>query len=148
MKNALLLALSAALAFVTSCSSSTPQARIDANPGIYNSLTSTEKSLVLTGQIAKGMKPPAVFLAWGAPDQKSVGETESRSVEKWVYTRSSPSSVLRFSPYLGYGRGYGRYGRYGGYGGFGFGPQVIYSQRAYARVEFQKGRVTSWERNR
>lgn len=131
-----------AAVLLASCASVTPQTRIDANPGIYQSLSDKERTLVRTGQITKGMKPPAVFLAWGAPDEKTGGQADNESFESWTYTRSQPVTSTSFGPYIGYGNWYRR----GYYSGVTLSPRVYYRQEPYAKVEFRRGKVVSWER--
>ncbi len=53
------------------------------------------------------MSQEAVFIAWGQPQQKAVGNVRGTPTETWVYTLSTAA----------YGPGYG----YGGFGGYGYG---------------------------
>ncbi|MEP7071332.1 MAG: hypothetical protein ABI839_03000 [Verrucomicrobiota bacterium] len=96
---------------------STPESRISDHPGLYQSLSARNQQLVSHGQIASSMSQDAVYLAWGAPDQKSVGVARGNNTETWIYvtTTSSPYGY----GYGGYGGGYGGYG--GGFGGYGGG---------------------------
>jgi hypothetical protein len=107
VQTALILALSALV--LSSCS--TTESRISENPQMFNSLSPRDQDLVRQGQIRTGMSQNAVWLAWGAPEQKSVGEMRGRPAETWIY--------VNYVPAYGYGYPYG-YGPYGGFGGFGF----------------------------
>ena len=49
------------------------ETRISGHPEIYQSLSSRDQALVSQGQIRDGMSPNAVYLAWGSPDRKIVG---------------------------------------------------------------------------
>ncbi|MCW1925360.1 hypothetical protein OKA05_22560 [Luteolibacter arcticus] len=153
MKLVLFAALSA-LVFV-SCAPSTPEARIAAQPAVFEGLSSKHQQLVRRGQLDKGMNTDAVYLAWGRPSQEYDGSENGASTLRWDYSGSTPVYTTSFSGGWGYGYGggygYGRYGRYGypGYGyGFGFGPDVTYVPYRRASVLFRNGRVTSWERSR
>jgi hypothetical protein len=115
---ALTVGLCASAIVLTGCS--TTESRISEHPEIFNSLSPRDQALVQQGQIRTGMSQNAVWLAWGAPDQKTVGAMRGRTTETWVYV------TYVIGPYgygyPGYGYPYGPYG-YGpyGYGGFGFG---------------------------
>jgi len=64
------------------------------------------------------MSQNGVWLAWGAPEQKTVGAMRGRETETWIYVNYQPV----------YGYGYGPYGYpYGPYGyGFGGGVGVFH----------------------
>jgi hypothetical protein len=66
-------------------SCSTPQMRISDHPEIYQGLSSRDQALVSQGQIRGGMSQNAVWLAWGSPDRKIVGNMAGRSAETWIY---------------------------------------------------------------
>jgi hypothetical protein len=55
----------------------------------------------------------AVWLAWGSPEQKTVGEMRGRPTETWIYVenRTAPYGSAYY-PFYGYDPGF--------YGGFGF----------------------------
>ena len=100
---------------LTLASCSTTETRISGHPEIYQTLPSRDQALVSQGQIRAGMSQNAVWLAWGWPDRKIVGNMRGRPTETWIYVNYTTA------PY-GYGYPYGPY-RYGyGYGyGYGFG---------------------------
>ncbi|GAA5496140.1 hypothetical protein Rhal01_02322 [Rubritalea halochordaticola] len=126
------------------CTSSTPAARIQQNPVIYDNLSSKDQELVKQGRIAKGMSKKAVFLAWGHPSNNMAGSRDGKDFERWLYNSYRPVYTNRF--YGNYGYRWGRYGH--PYSGFGFGPEVNYVPERTAYVEFRKERVTSWARRR
>ena len=127
----------------SSCAPSTPQTRIDREPGKYASLSSREQSLVKQGQIARGMSPEAVVLAWGAPDRRFAGSRGSTGTERWDYSASRPVYTHNFSGNYGFSR----YGPLG-YSGLSptLGPDVTYIPQNVASVWFSNQRVDSWER--
>ena len=60
------------------------------------------------------MSPNAVWLAWGSPDQKVLGNMRRHSTETWIY-------VNYVTPYgYDYGYPYGGYGYPYGFGSVGF----------------------------
>src|ERR1700737_1739800 len=74
--------LSCALIF-TGCA--TTESRISEHPEIFNSLSPRDQALVRQGQIRSGMSQNAVWLAWGTPEQKAVGDMRGRPTETWIY---------------------------------------------------------------
>lgn len=145
----LLTALSVGL-WLTSCVPSTPQTRIQQNPGKFSTLTHNQQSLVQQGQISRGMSPDAVYLAWGSPSSNFQGSKAGKLTERWDYADSHPVQVTNF--YGAYGYGYGGYGPYGRHGGpavgIGYGPEIAYIPYRIASVWFIDQRVDSWERAR
>src|SRR6266487_6214449 len=92
----------------TSCS--TTETRISKHPEIYQSLSPRDQALVSQGQIRSGMSPNAVYLAWGSPDRKIMGNMRGRPTETWIYVHYATYYPY---PYPSYGPGYGW--------GYGFG---------------------------
>jgi hypothetical protein len=144
MKNLLPSAL--ACVIFASCAPMTPQARIDHNPQVFAALSSRDQELVRQGQIARGMSPDAVALAWGPPQRRVEGTKGNRRVDRWDYTVLRPVYSTNVFGGYGYG-GYGRYGRYN-YSSFGFGPEVAYLPQQVASVWFENQKVEAWERLR
>jgi hypothetical protein len=68
---------------LTSCS--TPQTRISEHPDLYQSLSPRVQALVSQGQIRIEMSRTAVWLAWGSPDRKIIGNMGGGVTETWVY---------------------------------------------------------------
>lgn len=91
---------------------STTQSRISDRPDLFRSLPPNDQQLVSAGQIRTGMSQSAVWLAWGTPEQKTVGMIRGNNAETWIYLTTTTA------PYAGYGYGYG-YGFGYPYGGFG-----------------------------
>ena len=148
----ILIAVAAGLLLV-SCVPSTPQSRIERDPGKFAALSEKQRNLVQQGQITRGMSQDAVYLAWGRPAGIFQGSKDGKSTERWDYAGTRPVYTTGF--YGSYGYGYGRYGRYGsrgcyGYPGVGFamGPEVAYIPYRIASVWFLNNRVDSWERAR
>jgi len=111
----LLLGLAAVGLCLTSCE--TVENRISEHQDMFNSLSPRDQALVRQGQIRSGMSMNAVWLAWGSPEQKAVGEMRGHPTETWIYVenRTAPYGSAYY-PYYGYGPGF-----YGGFGGgFGF----------------------------
>src|SRR5438477_4864742 len=89
----------AAIALVLA-SCSTPQTRISDHPDLYQSLSARDQALVSQGQIRWEMSRSAVWLAWGSPDQKIVGNMAGRPTETWIYIYYATSP---YYPYYGPG---------------------------------------------
>ncbi|HVD96036.1 MAG TPA: hypothetical protein VNE84_07870 [Candidatus Limnocylindria bacterium] len=69
---------------LTSCS--TPQTRISDHPDLYQTLSHRDQALVGQGQVRIGMPRTAVWLAWGSPDRKIVGNMGGGPTETWIYS--------------------------------------------------------------
>jgi hypothetical protein len=104
---ALILAVLASAFFFTGCA--TTETRIADHPDMFNNLSPNDQALVRQGQIRAGMSQNAVWLAWGSPDQKAVGNMRGHSTETWIYVNYT------------YGYPYGYPYHYPYYGGFGLG---------------------------
>jgi hypothetical protein len=147
MKLAFAAALSA-LVFA-SCAPSTPEARIAAQPALFDRLPAKQQELVRQGRLEKGMSTDAVYLAWGRPSREYEGNENGAATLRWDYTGSTPVYSNSFYGGWGTGYGYGRYGRYRyPYQAYGYGQEVTYVPYRRASVLFRNGRVTSWERSR
>jgi hypothetical protein len=83
---------------LTSCS--TPQTRISDHPDLYQNLSVRDQALVTQGQIRSGMSRSAVWLAWGSPDQKVVGNMAGTPTETWIYIYYA---TYPYYPYYGPG---------------------------------------------
>src|SRR2546430_6820955 len=111
---ALTLGLAAGTLVLTGCS--TVESRISDHPEVFQTLSPSDQALISQGQIRVGMPQDAVWLAWGAPEQKALGAMRGKATETWVYV-----TYRSGYPYGGYPYGY-PYGPYGHfYGGVGFG---------------------------
>src|SRR6266542_345867 len=75
---------------------STTETRISGHLEIYQSLSSRDQALVSQGQIRDGMSPNAVYLAWGSPDRKIVGNMRGRPTETWLYLHYTTYFLLEF----------------------------------------------------
>jgi hypothetical protein len=136
-----------AACLLASCAPSTPDARIQANPALFNSLPASEQALVQQGKIDIGMPPQAVYLAWGKASLEYSGSDDSGNTLRWDYAGSQPVYINNYYGGYGYGR-IGPYGRvYPGYA-YGVAPQVEYVPYRRATVWFTNDRVTKWERSR
>jgi hypothetical protein len=89
-------ALATGALILTSCS--TPQTRISEHPNLYQSLSPRDRALVGNGQIRTGMSRTAVWLAWGSPDRKIVGNMGAGRRETWAYIY-----YVTYPYYPGYG---------------------------------------------
>lgn len=94
----------------------TPRDRIAQRPEVFNALSPRDRDLVSRGQIREGMSQDAVYLAWGAPNQRGAGRHRGSSAETWIYF-----STTTGDHYPGYGFGYGRFGYGYGFGPYGYG---------------------------
>jgi hypothetical protein len=77
------LGLTTGVFVLASCS--TPQTRISEHPDLYQTLSHRDQALVSQGQIRIGMSRTAVWLAWGSPDRKIVGNMGRGPRETWIY---------------------------------------------------------------
>ncbi len=147
MKHLALALLAAAV--IPSCAPSTPQARIEKAPEKFAALPARDQELVRQGEIANGMSPDAVELAWGRPDRVLEGSAQRKPMDRWDYLGSRPVAVAPLFGGYGYGYGYG-YGPYQNYGWSGpaFGADIAYIPYLSASVRFIDRRVDSWERVR
>ena len=128
---------------------------------MFNSLSPSDQALVKEGKIRVGMPQNAVWLAWGAPEQKAMGAMRGRETETWMYvtyTSAYPYGYPYPGPYYGYGYGFGFVGaaRFHGHHRFLFygdpfydpfyysyiPPSVAYP---YKTVTFANGRVMSFQ---
>jgi len=125
----LLLGLATVGLCLTSCE--TLENRISEHPDIFNSLSPRDQALVRQGQIRSGMSMNAVWLAWGSPEQKTVGEMRGHPSETWIYVEN------RTAPY---GSAY-----YPFYDPFYYSyiPPTI--SIPYKTVTFSNGRVMSFQ---
>lgn len=115
----LTLSLCASAFVFTSCS--TTETRISDHPEIFQTLSPRDQGLVKVGKIREGMSQNAVWLAWGAPDQKATGVARGRPVETWIYNEYTYANAPYPYPFGPYG--------YGGY----FGSRVIFHHHGQHR---------------
>jgi hypothetical protein len=137
---ALTLGIVAGALVVTSCS--TIESRISENPEIYRNLSSRDQALVNQGQIRYGMSRNAVWLAWGSPDSKVIGNMRGHSTETWIYVHYA---TYPYDPYYGpYGPGFGFFGDpfYDPFYYSLIAPSIPYP---YKTVTFSNGRVVSFQ---
>ena len=127
------LAIATATLLLSSCS--TPQTRISENPNLYQSLSPKDQALVNQGQIRMGMSRSAVWLAWGSPDRKIVGNMGGGTTETWLY--------IYYATY------YPPYGPWGYFGApfydpfyYSYIPSISYPAKV---VTFARGRVVSYQ---
>src|SRR5216117_1089239 len=94
---ALTLAVATGTLTLTGCS--TPQTRISDHPDLSQTLSPRDQALVSQGQIRIGMSRTAVWLAWGSPDRKIVGNMGGGPTETWLYIYYAPY----YPPYAPWG---------------------------------------------
>jgi hypothetical protein len=140
LSGALTFAIAAGSLVLTSCS--TIESRISEHPEIYRNLSSRDQALVNQGQIRYGMSRNAVWLAWGSPDSKVIGNMRGHSTETWIYVHYA---TYPYYPYYGpYGPGFGFFGD-PFYDPFYYSlipPSIPYP---YKTVTFSNGRVVSFQ---
>jgi hypothetical protein len=121
---------------LTSCS--TPQTRISEHPDLYQSLSDRDQALVSQGQIRIGMSRTAVWLAWGSPDRRIVGNMGSGPTETWLY--------IYYATYYPPDGPWGPWGYFGDpfYDPFYYSyiPSIPYPAKV---VTFARGRVASFQ---
>jgi hypothetical protein len=116
---ALTLCLSASALILPGCS--TTESRISEHPEIFQTLSANDQELVKVGKIREGMSQNAVWLAWGAPDQKATGVARGKPVETWIYNEYTYANAPYPYPYGPFG--------YGGY----FGGGVVFHRHGAHR---------------
>jgi hypothetical protein len=138
---ALAFGFAAGALVLTSCS--TIESRISEHPEIYRSLSSRDQALVNQGQLRAGMSANAVWLAWGSPDSKVIGNMRGHSTETWIYV--DYAIYPYYYPYYGpYASGFGFFGD-PFYDPFYYSlipPSIAYP---YQVVTFSNGRVMSFQ---
>jgi hypothetical protein len=115
---------------------------------------------VSQGKIRTGISKNAVWLAWGSPDRKVIGNMRGRPTETWIYVNYETAPYSYYGPYdpdFGYGFGSGGFVRthHGGRSFVFFGspfydpffysyipPSIPYP---YKTVTFANGRVMSFQ---
>ena len=112
LSGALTFGVAVSALIMTSCE--TTENRISKNPEIYQRLSANDQALVIRGQIRPGMSQNAVWLAWGSPERKIMGNMRGHTTETWIYI------TYETAPYP-YGGPYGPWGW-----GYGFGPGVAF----------------------
>ena len=98
----------------------TTQDRIAQRPEAYNALSARDRELVQRGQIREGMSRDAVYIAWGAPNQRGPGRHRGSSTETWIYFDTQAGDY--YPPPFAYG--------YGGFYGGGFGGSFLHRHRS------------------
>jgi hypothetical protein len=128
------LGLATAAIVLTSCS--TPQTRISEHPDLYQTLSHRDQALVTQEQIRIGMSRTAVWLAWGSPDRKIVGNMGCGRTETWLYVYyASCPCYGPWDPYFGAPL-------YDPFCYSAFPPNIPYPGRV---VTFAHGRVISFQ---
>ncbi|MEP7016311.1 MAG: hypothetical protein ABI925_12790 [Verrucomicrobiota bacterium] len=151
---ALTLGIAASALTLTSCS--TVESRVSDHPEIYNTLSPGDQALVREGKIRAGMSENAVWMAWGAPEQKFGGNMKGRTTETWVYiTYETAPYAYPYRPYFGYGFGSGVFIRSHHHHRFAFFGDPFYDPFytaippsvpvPYKAVTFAGGRVLSFQ---
>jgi hypothetical protein len=138
---ALTFGIAAGVLVLTSCS--TIESRVSEHPEIYRNLSSRDQALVNQGHLRTGMSANAVWLAWGSPDFKVIGNMRGHSTETWIYVHYA--TYPYYYPYYGpYGPGFGFFGD-PFYDPFYYSlipPSIPYP---YKTVTFSNGRVVSFQ---
>lgn len=141
----MLLPLALVAVALSSCVTQTPEARIKKQPAAFLALPAKHQELVRRGEIARGMSPDAVRLAWGNPSRRFSGAKEGKNIERWDYLGSQPV----FTNQMGFGYGnpwmWGPGGWGGGWQPF-MGPDVAYIPYQRASIVFKNQLVDSWEK--
>lgn len=126
------------LATFVSCSS--VKSRITEHEREFATYPPEVQAQIQNGRVDKGFTEDMVYLAKGAPSEKSSATREGKTITVWKYTRpgapvqqGSTSNNLS-TPY--------------GYPSFGPGPSApapVYYDRVFSRVEFENGKVVRWD---
>ncbi len=126
----------AAAAFLSACSS-TPDSRITKSESAFNQYPADVQQKIRAGEVDIGFTPEMVHLALGEPSREFNRQTETGTVELWVYHDKGP----RFS----FGIGVGSFGRHSATSVGVSTSTGGYDPEEKMRVEFRDGRVTAVE---
>ena len=125
----------------------TPQSRVDENPGLFDSFTAEQKEIILKGEVDLGFTPEMVMMAAGVPDRKAKKRSKNGTSEVWTYYQYSPRSIHGFGNYGSYYSFSPRYHSW--YRNGNWGDHVVVSREGEREknlvVEFQKGEIISFE---
>jgi hypothetical protein len=91
-----MLAVAASTLVLANCS--TPQTRLSEHPDLYQTIPPKDHALVTQGQIRIGMSRPAVWLGWGSPDRRIIGNMGGGTTETWVYTYYASYPYYPYEP--------------------------------------------------
>lgn len=131
--------------FLSGCVS-TPQSRVDQNPGLFESFTAEQKETILKGEVDLGFTQEMVMMAAGIPDRKAKKRSKTGSSEVWTYYKFTPRPIYGYGDY---GRFYSFNSRYGWYRNGYWGDNIIIAREGEREknleVEFQEGKVISFE---
>ena len=141
--------------FLSGCE--TVESRIAQRPEAFQRLSPGDRALVQQGKIREGMSQDAVYIAWGAPNERAPGRNRGSAVETWIYFATSagdyPGPFYYGYPY-GYGLGFGYFGGYRHRFHRHFFYDPFYDPFFYSRVDliryperfvsFQNGRVIAY----
>ncbi len=117
----------------------TPSDRIAENMPAYEQLPKEHQAKVARGELAKGMSPTAVLLAWGEPEQKMAGRMNGKNTERWIYTQNGTGWSV--------GLGGGGFRGWDSGTGAGIGVTMPLGSRppVSCNVLFENGKVIGWE---
>ena len=122
---------------------STVESRIKERPEVFNNLPEKQKTLVTQGEVTEGMRPDAVYLAWGRPDQVISGSERKQPIEEWIYEANRTEVVSSYRPVPIF---YGRHGRFYVGWDYVFDPVIISQPYPYKSIRFENGRAVAWRR--
>ncbi|MBV9488773.1 MAG: hypothetical protein JO069_03485 [Verrucomicrobia bacterium] len=129
---------------------STIDSRIQKDPAAFGALSPSDQALVRSGRIREGFPQPAVYLAWGRPDQVRQGARQGHPYEAWVYLQARTVYSGFYGPrftrfglyrYWGYWPGYSFYGPFAD----PFYDDFVTVYVPYRSAFFENGRCTGWE---
>ena len=138
---------------------STPSKRAREHGSAFRRLSPADQALVLRGRVRPGLSQEAVYIAWGAPDWKTVrdGGKGDAGTEIWIYrqriTITEPiNSYDYFGPYQGISGGGSAPALRPGYGIGGIGNENLLQFQPHVRsldtlriMEFRAGNVEKFK---
>ncbi len=119
-------------------SCSTPESRSRERSEAFSSMSDTSQSVILKGEIEKGISMDAVYIALGPPARMATSIENGVKIERWIYTRMESEEIpgwqdSRPETFDSNAPTYHHYS-----------PIKLTHPRDHFEVKFEDGKVISW----